>query len=200
MAIWCMLLATPIILVITGAGSSAAEGLLPARQSVPMDGRREVDPFPFLADESLHVPISFASLLERERDAQKALADVRIDTVVRSMDSVVQTPWNTPAFPNAQRPGLILAKQEPLPWGLAVEWQVGVAGASTSTSPRAVTNASRWSIRKTFGRDFFLYLHNRGSGFVKACGDNLSVFGRYNQSADNGIREVTMQIVAAQKY
>jgi hypothetical protein len=182
-----MLLAAPIFLVIAGAGSSAAEDPMPT-------------PFPFLADESLHVPISSISLLARQKSAQESLADIRIDTVVRSMDSVVQTPWNTPAFTNAQRPGLILVRQEPLPWGLAVEWQVGVAATPASTSPWALANASQWSIRKAFGRDLLLYFHDRGSGFVKACGENLSVFGRYSESADNGSREVTMQIGAARKY
>ena len=131
---------------------------------------------------------------------EDALTDFRIDTIVKPIDAVVQTPWKTPAYVSPTQPGLTLASSQALPWGLEVEWQVGVAATPKTAEPLELRNASQWSIRKAFGNDLFLYLHDRGSGFVKSFGSQFSVFGRYHYTVEKGVTDSTMQVGAASSF
>ena len=48
--------------------------------------------------------------------------------------------------------------------------------------------------------DFFIYLHDRGSGFVKNFGERMSVFGRYITTGDKTNPVSTVQFGAAKSY
>ena len=61
-------------------------------------------------------------------------------------------------------------------------------------------DATQWTIRKEVAGDFFIYLHDRGSGFVKNFGERMSVFGRYITTGDKTNPVSTVQFGAAKSY
>jgi hypothetical protein len=146
------------------------------------------------------VSLGLGAIPAKPSRTEDALTDFRIDTIVKPIDAVVQTPWKTPAYVSPTQPGLTLTSSQALPWGLEVEWQVGVAATPKTAEPLELRNASQWSIRKAFGNDLFLYLHDRGSGFVKSFGSQFSVFGRYNYTVEKGVTDSTMQVGAASSF
>lgn len=146
------------------------------------------------------VSLGLGAIPAKPSRAEDALTDFRVDTIVKPIDAVVQTPWKTPAYVITTQPGLTLASSQSLPWGLEVEWQVGVAATPKPSEPLGLKNASQLSIRKAFGKELFLYLHDRGSGFVKSFGSQFSVFGRYNYTVEKGVTDSTMQVGAASSF
>lgn len=166
---------------------------------------------PEVLDDPLMLPHDFGGWLGSARDAAAAdegedrpdaAGGLALETVARPIDDVAKTPWNTPAFANAPTPGIVLRQRRRLPWGLEAEWCLGVAAATQEPGTAEITDASRWSIRKSLGNDLYLYLHDRGSGFVKYFGDRLSVFGRYTATIDQQTEttNATLQLGAARRF
>jgi hypothetical protein len=95
---------------------------------------------------------------------------------------------------------LLVRQQGQLPWGIDAEWRVGVAVDSIGPGKGEFADATQWTIRKEVGSDFFIYLHDRGSGFVKNFGERMSVFGRYITTGDKTNPVSTVQFGAAKSY
>ena len=55
-----------------------------------------------------------------------------------------------------------------------------------------LTDTSLWSVKTGIGDKFFVYLHDKGSGFVKYFGDTLSVYGRVVNGNDNRATPTTV--------
>lgn len=123
-----------------------------------------------------------------------------IETVAKPLEEFVKTPWKAPAFSAPTRPGLLVRQQGSFPWGIDAEWRVGVAVDSTGPGKGEFADATQWTIRKEVAGDFFIYLHDRGSGFVKNFGERLSVFGRYITTGDKTNPVSTVQFGAAKSY
>ena len=125
---------------------------------------------------------------------------IRLDTVAKPIDAVAQTPWKASAYSGSARPGFLMRKNHALPWGLEAEWQVGVVAMPQNVGEAEISDASRWSIRKAVGKDLYLYMHDRGSGFVKHFGDRLSVYGRYLSTGDKTTPTSLLQVGAARAF
>ena len=123
-----------------------------------------------------------------------------IETVARPLEEFVKTPWKAPAFAAPVRPGFLVRQERRLPFGFDAEWRVGVAVDSQGPGRGAVTDATQWTIRKALADDFVVYLHDRGTGFMKSFGEKLSVFGRYYSTGDRTNPVETLQIGAAKSY
>jgi len=123
-----------------------------------------------------------------------------LETVAKPLEEFVRTPWNAPAFAAPARPGLVVRQGSALPGGIDAEWRVGVAVDAKGPGRGELADATQWTIRKAIGEDFLVYLHDRGSGFVKSFGDRFSVFGRYLTSGDRANPVSTVQFGAAKSY
>lgn len=164
-----------------------------------------VVPLPLAAiEDPLGMPIVAPSglgrLLEVPASGAEAAAVPAIETVAKPLEEFVRTPWKAPAFAAPTRPGLLVRQQRRLPWGFDAEWRVGVAVDSKGPGRGEVADATQWTIRKALADDFVVYLHDRGSGFVKSFGTRTSVFGRYITTGDRSNPVSTVQFGAARSY
>lgn len=123
-----------------------------------------------------------------------------VETVAKPLEEFVRTPWNAPAFGAAARPGLLVRQGGTLPFGFDAEWRVGVAVDANGPGRGELADATQWTIRKALSDDLLVYLHDRGSGFVKSFGERFSVFGRYITSGDRTNPVSTVQVGAAKAY
>lgn len=145
-------------------------------------------------------PSGLGRWLETSPLGGEELKPPTIETVAKPLEEFVKTPWRAPAFAAPTRPGLLVRQQGQLPWGIDAEWRVGVAVNSTGPGKGEFADATQWTIRKEVAGDFFIYLHDRGSGFVKNFGERMSVFGRYITSGDKTNPVSTVQFGAAKSY
>jgi len=180
------------------AGSVAAE-------SNPTHLESPVVPLPpAVVEDPLGMPIvpptGLGRWLEARDPAGESVAPPAIETVAKPLEEFVKTPWKAPAFAAATRPGLLVRQTGHLPWGIDAEWRLGVAVDSKGPGKGEIADATQWTIRKALADDFFVYLHDRGSGFVKNFGERVSVFGRYITTGDKSNPVSTVQFGAAKSY
>jgi hypothetical protein len=165
------------LLVVTVGG-----GAVPAADFVEDTGTVVPLP-PTLVADPLGMPIvppsGLGRWLETAPGGLDGVAIPAIETVAKPLEEFVKTPWKAPVFGAATRPGLLVRQQGQLPFGIVAEWRVGVAVDTTGPGKGEFADATQWTIRKAVANDFFIYLHERGSGFVKHYGERVSVFGRY---------------------
>ncbi len=187
-------------LFVTGA---AGENALSAADFVEAD-ESVVSLPPTVVADPLGMPIVPPSGLGRWLETSATGGDEvkppAIETVAKPLEEFVKTPWRAPAFASPTRPGLLVRQQGQLPWGIDAEWRVGVAVNSTGPGKGEFADATQWTIRKEVAGDFFIYLHDRGSGFVKNFGERMSVFGRYITTGDKTNPVSTVQFGAAKSY
>ena len=145
-------------------------------------------------------PSGLGRWLETTSAANDGVRPPAIETVAKPLEEFVITPWKAPVFGAPTRPGLLVRQQGQLPWGIDAEWRVGVAVDSTGPGKGEFADATQWTIRKEVAGDFFIYLHDRGSGFVKNFGERMSVFGRYITTGDKSDPGSTVQFGAAKSY
>jgi hypothetical protein len=170
-----------------------------------VEGEELVVPLPpTVVADPLGMPIVPPSGLGRWLETSAARGDgvkpPAIETVAKPLEEFVKTPWKAPAFAGPTRPGLLVRQQGQLPWGIDAEWRVGVAVNSIGPGKGEFADATQWTIRKEVAGDFFIYLHDRGSGFVKNFGERMSVFGRYITTGDKTNPVSTVQFGAAKSY
>jgi hypothetical protein len=183
----------------------AAAWTSPAAECVPVavpEGAVELPPT--LVQDPLGMPIvppaGLGRWLEVSRGGGEEIVPPALETVAKPLEEFVKTPWKAPAFAAPTRPGLLVRQESRLPWGIDAEWRVGVAVDSKGPGKGEFTDASQWTIRKSLADDFLVYLHDRGSGFVKSFGQRMSVFGRYVTSGDKSNPVSTVQVGAATSY
>ena len=180
---------------------------VPARAADTSPATPPVAPAP-LPDEVLEDPLGaplvapggLARLISPSPVPPEPAAVPMVETVARPLEEFVRTPWNAPAFAAAARPGLLVRQGGTFPFGIDAEWRVGVAVDAKGPGRGELADATQWTIRKTLSDDFLVYLHDRGSGFVKNFGGRVSVFGRYITSGDRENPVSTVQFGAAKAY
>lgn len=145
-------------------------------------------------------PSGLGTWLEAAPGGGDGVAIPVIETVAKPLEEFVKTPWKAPVFGAPTRPGLLVRQQGQLPFGIDAEWRVGVAVNSTGPGKGEFADATQWTIRKAVANDFFIYLHDRGSGFVKHYGERVSVFGRYIATGERSDPVSTVQFGAAKSY
>lgn len=175
--------------------------------SPPAPAGAAVSPTPLPAEvvaDPLGMPVVAPGGLSRWLSASEAagegVAPPAIETVARPLEEFVKTPWKAPAFAAPVRPGLLVRQQGRLPFGVDAEWRVGVAVDAKGPGRGELADATQWTIRKAIADDFFIYLHDRGSGFMKTFGDRVSVYGRYFSTGDKGNAVSNVQFGAAKSY
>jgi hypothetical protein len=155
---------------------------------------------PLPSDEQLALPKNLGTLFPIDRGSGEATSPLHLEPVAKPIDSIVQTPWKTPAYSATPQPGVVLSQTQKLPWGLQAEWRVGVAGRANATGATDVLEGSVWSVKTGIGDKFFVYLHDKGSGFVKYFGDSLSVYGRVVNGTDRRATPPTVQLGASRSF
>ncbi|MEI8316665.1 MAG: hypothetical protein WCH79_01890 [Planctomycetia bacterium] len=202
-ASWYRLASVPMVVVGLCLAGSDGGASLHAADLTESDDRVVPLPLPVVAD-PLGMPVVPPSGLGRWLETTSATDDgIRppaIETVARPLEEFVKTPWKAPVFGAPTRPGLLVRQQGQLLWGIDAEWRVGVAVDSTGPGKGEFADATQWTIRKEVAGDFFIYLHDRGSGFVKNFGERMSVFGRYITTGDKSNPVSTVQFGAAKSY
>jgi hypothetical protein len=155
---------------------------------------------PLPSDERLALPKNLGGLFPFDHTSAEPSGQLRIEPVAKPIDSIVQTPWKAPAYNTPARPGIVLQKSQTLPWGLQTEWRIGVAATPQTVEAAELSEASLWSIKTAIGDRFFVYLHDKGSGFVRYFGDTLSVYGRVVNGNDNRATPTSVQLGASRKF
>ena len=162
------------------------------------DHLRGLPPLP--GDEQLALPKNLGTLFPIDRGSEEATSPLHLEPVAKPIDSIVQTPWKAPAYSTTTQPGVVLSQTQKLPWGLQAEWRVGVAAHPEATGAMELTDTSLWSVKTGISDKFFVYLHDKGSGFVKYFGDTLSVYGRVVNGNDNRATPTTVQLGASRSF
>ena len=177
-------------------GPSSAAPAAAASSSEPLPAALVADPLgmPIVA------PGGLSRWLSASEAAGEGVAPPAIETVARPLEEFVKTPWKAQAFAAPARPGLLVRQQGRLPFGVDAEWRVGVAVDAKGPGRGELADATQWTIRKAIADDFFIYLHDRGSGFMKTFGDRVSVYGRYFATGDKENPVSTVQFGAAKSY
>jgi len=157
----------------------------------------ELPPLP--DEEWFAAPRDLGPLFTRQDRATEASSQLHLEPITKPIDSIVQTPWKTPAFDMPVQPGVVMRRKQKLPWGLEAEWRLGVAARPTAVAGD-LAEASLWSVKTAIGDRFFVYLHDKGSGFVKYFGDSLSVYGRIGTTADRRTASPTVHVGAARSF
>jgi hypothetical protein len=152
------------------------------------------------SDEQLALPRNLGALFPIDRDSAEATSQLHLVPVAKPIDSIVQTPWKAPAYATTTQPGVVLSQTQKLPWGLQAEWRVGVAGHANATGATDVVEGSLWSVKTGIGDKLFVYLHDKGSGFVKYFGDSLSVYGRVVNGTDKRTTPPSVQLGASRSF
>lgn len=155
---------------------------------------------PLPGDEQLALPKNLGTLFLSDRSSAEVTSRFHIEPVAKPIDSIAQTPWKAPAYTTTTQPGVVLSQTQKLPWGLQAEWRVGVAGHTKATGATDVVEGSLWSVKTGIGDKFFVYLHDKGSGFVKYFGDSLSVYGRVVNGTDKQTTPTTVQVGASRSF
>ena len=155
---------------------------------------------PLPSDEQLALPQNLGTLFPLDRSSGEAASQLHLEPVVKPIDSIVQTPWKAPAYATPTQPGVVLRQTQKLPWGLQAEWRVGVAAHTKAAGAVELPDASLWSVKTGISDKFFVYLHDKGSGFVKYFGDSLSVYGRIINGTDNRATPTTVQLGASRSF
>jgi len=155
---------------------------------------------PLPGDEQLALPKNLGRLFLSDRGSAEATSQLHLEPVAKPIDSIVQTPWKAPAYTTTTQPGVVLSQTQKLPWGLQAEWRIGVAGHTKATGATDVVEGSVWSVKTGIGDKFFVYLHDKGSGFVKYFGDSLSVYGRVVNGTDKQTTPTTVQVGASRSF
>jgi len=155
---------------------------------------------PLPGDEQLALPKNLGRLFLSDGSSAEATSQLHLEPVAKPIDSIVQTPWKAPAYTTTTQPGVVLSQTQKLPWGLQAEWRVGVAGHTKATGATDVVEGSLWSVKTGIGDKFFVYLHDKGSGFVKYFGDSLSVYGRVVNGTDKQTTPTTVQVGASRSF
>lgn len=155
---------------------------------------------PLPSDEQLALPKNLGSFFLSERGTAEATSRLQLEPVAKPIDSIAQTPWKTPAYSATPQPGVVLSQTQKLPWGLQAEWRVGVAAHTKTTGAVELPDTSLWSVKTGIGDKFFVYLHDKGSGFVKYFGDSLSVYGRVVNGTDRRATPPTVQLGASRSF
>jgi hypothetical protein len=155
---------------------------------------------PLPSDEQLALPQNLRTLFPLDRGSGEVASQLHLEPVVKPIDSIVQTPWKAPAYATPTQPGVVLTQTQKLPWGLQAEWRVGVAAHTKAASAVEITDASLWSVKTGISDKFFVYLHDKGSGFVRYFGDSLSVYGRIINGTDNRTTPTTVQLGASRSF
>ena len=151
---------------------------------------------PLPSDEELALPKSLGTLFTVDRGSGEVTSQLHLEPVAKPIDSIVQTPWKGPA----PQPGVVLRQTQKLPWGLQAEWRVGVAANTQAAGVVELPDTSLWSVKTGIGDKFFVYLHDKGSGFVKYFGDSLSVYGRVVNGTDKRATPTTVQVGASRSF
>lgn len=195
-AVTGLLLVTTAAIAEPGSGDDRTGSGRPSAEAVPAE----------ILEDPLGGPLVPPSDLARwlERPAATRPTDgvpaPAFETVAKPLEDFVKTPWQAPAFAAPTRPGILVRQEGRLPWGIDAEWRVGVAVDAKGPGRGELADASQWTIRKAIADDFLVYLHDRGSGFVKTFGEHLSVFGRYIATGDRSNPVSTVQVGAATSY
>jgi len=155
---------------------------------------------PLPDDAQLALPKNLGTLCPIDRGSEEATSPLHLEPVAKPIDSIVQTPWKSPAYSTTTQPGVVLSRTQKLPWGLQAEWRVGVAAATKATGAVELQDTSLWSVKTGIGDKFFVYLHDKGSGFVKYFGDSLSVYGRVVNGNDRRMTPTTVQLGASRSF
>jgi hypothetical protein len=155
---------------------------------------------PLPGDEQIALPRNLGTLFRSDLSSAEATSQFHIEPVAKPIDSIAQTPWKSPAYTTTTQPGVVLSQTQKLPWGLQAEWRVGVAAHTKAASAVEITDASLWSVKTGISDKFFVYLHDKGSGFVRYFGDSLSVYGRIINGTDNRATPTTVQLGAARSF
>ena len=155
---------------------------------------------PLPGDEQLALPKNLGRLFLSDRSSAEATSQLHLEPVAKPIDAIVQTPWKAPAYTTTTQPGVVLSQTQKLPWGLQAEWRVGVAGHTKATGATDVVEGSLWSVKTGIGDKYFVYLHDKGSGFVKYFGDSLSVYGRVVNGTDKQTMPTTVQVGASRSF
>jgi len=200
---WHRLASVPTVVVglclaWSGAGASlrAADLVAGEERVVPLPPTGIADPLGM----PIVPPSGLGRWLETTAGGRDGVRPPAIETVAKPLEEFVKTPWKEPVFGAPTRPGLLVRQHGQLPWGIDAEWRVGVAVNSTGPGKGEFADATQWTIRKEVAGDFFIYLHDRGSGFVKNFGERISVFGRYIGTGDKSNPVSTVQVGAAKSY
>ena len=195
---------TPRFVALLVVAALQVAGSVAAESNPTLLGSPIVSLPPAVVEDPLGMPIvpptGLGRWLEPRDPAGESVAPPAIETVAKPLEEFVKTPWKAPAFAAATRPGLLVRQTGRLPWGIDAEWRVGVAVDSKGPGKGEIADATQWTIRKTLADDFFVYLHDRGSGFVKNFGERVSVFGRYITTGDKSNPVSTVQFGAAKSY
>lgn len=155
---------------------------------------------PLPSDEQLALPKNLGTLFRSDRVSTESTSQLHLEPVAKPIDSIVQTPWKAPAYNTTPQPGVVLRQTQKLPWGLQAEWRVGVAAPPKAVGSGEFSDVSLWSVKTAIGDKFFVYLHDKGSGFVKHFGDTLSVYGRIVNGTDNRATPTTVQLGASRSF
>jgi hypothetical protein len=155
---------------------------------------------PLPSDEQLALPKNLGSFFLSERGSADATSQLQLEPVAKPIDSIVQTPWKTPAYSTTTQPGVVLSQTQKLPWGFQAEWRVGVAAPTKATGTVELPDTSLWSVKTGIGDKFFVYLHDKGSGFVRYFGDSLSVYGRVVNGNDKRTVPTSVQLGASRSF
>lgn len=170
---------------------------------LPLTGFAE-DPLlgipPLPSDEQLALPKNLGTFFLRDRGSAEVTSQLYLEPVAKPIDSIAQTPWKAPVYTTTPQPGVVLRQTQKLPWGLQAEWRVGVAGHANATGATDVLEGSLWSVKTGIGDKFFVYLHDKGSGFVKYFGDSLSVYGRVVNGTDKRTTPPSVQLGASRSF
>ena len=198
------MVAMPTVVVV-GLCLAGGDGWERSRAADFFEAEERVVPLPpTVVADPLGMPIvppsGLGGWLETSAQRGEEVRPPAIETVAKPLEEFVKTPWKAPAFAAPTRPGLLVRQQGQFPWGIDAEWRVGVAVDSTGPGRGEFADATQWTIRKEVAGDFFIYLHDRGSGFVKNFGERMSVFGRYITSGDKTNPVSTVQFGAAKSY
>lgn len=155
---------------------------------------------PLPSDEQLALPKNLGTLFSIDRGAGDETSPLHLEPIAKPIDSIVQTPWKAPAYSTITQPGVVLSQTRKLPWGLQAEWRVGVAAHTKATGAVELQDTSLWSVKTGIGDKFFVYLHDKGSGFVKYFGDSLSVYGRIVNGNNERTTPTTVQLGASRSF
>jgi hypothetical protein len=152
------------------------------------------------SDEQLALPKNLGALFPIDRGSEEAMSPLHLVPVAKPIDSIVQTPWKTSAYSTTTQPGVVLSQTQKLPWGLQAEWRVGVAAPSRAIGAVELQDTSLWSVKTGIGDKFFVYLHDKGSGFVRYFGNSLSVYGRVVNGNDKRTVPSSVQLGASRSF
>jgi hypothetical protein len=124
-------------------------------------------------------------------------------------EAYILTPWGSPAFNTGTQTGLTMLFRNTLFWGLAAEYNVGVASDSTPQGGSVPIDVIQWSISKEITEDFHLFVHGFqnqsalprvsaqtvvGAGWIWYPNDRISIYGNWGAGTDKIGPATTFQL------